>query len=206
MNKTFQASVSLIRIKSLLSKLEDQIIFIKRSECENDPWSGHCALPGGGYEHVDNGLLGTAIRETKEEIGLTLKDSDFEKFVCTVKPKKRFNNRGLNLSCYEFEHTSMPSFFDASEVAEVFSVKICDFFEEKNYQYLEVIKEKQRALCFIYQKKFIIWGLTFAILMEYFLQTYPEKTLGLSFFQEYQERKNDVLEIDLTENISIGRN
>ena len=198
--------VSLIKVSSSIKESDDQIVFIKRALCKGDPWSGHCALPGGGFENSDDGFLETAMRETKEEVGLTLKNSDFKRFVCTVKPKKRFNARGLNLHCYEFEHKFMPSFFDASEVAEVFSVKLDHFFKEDNYQYLEVIEGKQSSLCFIHERRFIIWGLTLAILMEYFLQTYPEKTQALSFFSEYQIRKNNVLDVDLTENISIEKN
>lgn len=206
MENTFHASVSLIRIKGSANELDDEIVFIKRALCDGDPWSGHCAFPGGGFEKSDLGLRETAIRETKEEVGLELKRSDFKEFICTVKPKKKFNNRSLNLHCYEFEHDAFPTFFDASEVAEVFSVRVSDFFKEQNYQYLEVIEGKQTSLCYIHDRRFIIWGLTLGILLEYLLKKNVEKTQCLSFFSEYQVRKNSMLDIDLTENISIGGN
>jgi len=47
-------------------------LLIKRAEHDNDPWSGHMALPGGRWEPRDSGLLGTAIRETREETGVDL--------------------------------------------------------------------------------------------------------------------------------------
>ena len=48
------------------------LLFIKRAENPRDPWSGHMALPGGRREEADVDLLGTAIRETREETGITL--------------------------------------------------------------------------------------------------------------------------------------
>ena len=49
-----------------------QALFIKRAEHPSDPWSGHVGLPGGRAEAHDAGLLHTAIRETEEELGLSL--------------------------------------------------------------------------------------------------------------------------------------
>jgi 8-oxo-dGTP pyrophosphatase MutT (NUDIX family) len=51
---------------------EVQVLIIKRSEREGDPWSGHLALPGGRAEACDADLMATAARETYEEIGVDL--------------------------------------------------------------------------------------------------------------------------------------
>jgi 8-oxo-dGTP pyrophosphatase MutT (NUDIX family) len=48
------------------------VLFIKRAEHPEDPWSGHMALPGGRREASDESDLQTAQRETLEEIGLDL--------------------------------------------------------------------------------------------------------------------------------------
>jgi 8-oxo-dGTP pyrophosphatase MutT (NUDIX family) len=50
----------------------DSILLIRRSERLGDPWSGHLGLPGGGFDPGDVDLLGTAVRETREEVGLDL--------------------------------------------------------------------------------------------------------------------------------------
>jgi len=51
---------------------EGEILFIKRAEREDDPWSGHIAFPGGRHHPLDATLLETATRETHEEVGLDL--------------------------------------------------------------------------------------------------------------------------------------
>lgn len=51
-----------------------QILFIKRAEYEQDPWSGQVAFPGGRHETGDPTLLDTAFRETSEELGIQLRD------------------------------------------------------------------------------------------------------------------------------------
>ncbi len=49
-----------------------RVLLIRRSEQPGDPWSGHMALPGGRMDPEDTSLLGTAIRETSEEVGIDL--------------------------------------------------------------------------------------------------------------------------------------
>lgn len=49
-----------------------RVLLMKRAERSGDPWSGHISLPGGRYETFDPDLHATAIRETREELGLEL--------------------------------------------------------------------------------------------------------------------------------------
>jgi 8-oxo-dGTP pyrophosphatase MutT (NUDIX family) len=53
-----------------------ELLFIKRCEHPEDPWSGQMAFPGGRREDGDPDLLATAIRETREETGLELYPGD----------------------------------------------------------------------------------------------------------------------------------
>ena len=49
-----------------------EALFIKRAKRPGDLWSGHMAFPGGHWESGDADLAATAVRETREEIGLDL--------------------------------------------------------------------------------------------------------------------------------------
>ncbi len=49
-----------------------EVFFIRRAEHPHDPWSGHMAFPGGRQQPEDASLLDTAMRETREEVGLDL--------------------------------------------------------------------------------------------------------------------------------------
>ena len=48
------------------------IAFIRRTDRPGDRWSGQMALPGGTRDPGDPDLATTAVRETREEVGLTL--------------------------------------------------------------------------------------------------------------------------------------
>lgn len=48
------------------------LFFIHRAESPGDPWSGHMGFPGGRKDPEDRDVLGTVIREVREEVGIDL--------------------------------------------------------------------------------------------------------------------------------------
>ncbi len=66
-----RAAVALIMAPRNQSE-DAELLFIKRAERVGDPWSGHVAFPGGRHEPGDATMLDTAVRETREEVGLDL--------------------------------------------------------------------------------------------------------------------------------------
>lgn len=50
-----------------------ELLLIRRAMRDGDPWSGQIGLPGGRYDHTDDSLVTTAVRETMEEVGLDLR-------------------------------------------------------------------------------------------------------------------------------------
>ncbi|MFM8603375.1 MAG: NUDIX hydrolase [Gemmatimonadota bacterium] len=65
-----EAAVAVILRPSVTTGAE--LLLIRRAEREGDPWSGQIGLPGGRIDPTDPSLEATAIRETREEVGIDL--------------------------------------------------------------------------------------------------------------------------------------
>lgn len=50
-----------------------EVLLVKRTEVEGDPWSGDMAFPGGKRCSQDRSIVDTAVREVMEETGIDLK-------------------------------------------------------------------------------------------------------------------------------------
>ncbi|MBE0595563.1 MAG: CoA pyrophosphatase [Gemmatimonadales bacterium] len=70
MSGRIQAAVAILLTPDASGALD--LLFIKRAEAPDDPWSGHMALPGGRREDQDPDLSATARRETFEETGIVI--------------------------------------------------------------------------------------------------------------------------------------
>lgn len=65
-----RAAVALVLRAGVRGELD--LLFIERSIYPGDPWSGQVAFPGGRQEVLDDTLRETAVRETREELGLDI--------------------------------------------------------------------------------------------------------------------------------------
>jgi 8-oxo-dGTP pyrophosphatase MutT (NUDIX family) len=64
-------------------------LLIRRSEREEDSWSGHWSFPGGRRDPEDPDLLHTALRELEEECGIRLGREDKETRLPPVLARRR---------------------------------------------------------------------------------------------------------------------
>jgi 8-oxo-dGTP pyrophosphatase MutT (NUDIX family) len=66
------AGRKLAAVAVVLADQPASILIIRRAERADDRWSGQMAFPGGRWSPEDGDLLVTAMRETREEVGLDL--------------------------------------------------------------------------------------------------------------------------------------
>lgn len=90
-----KAAVSVVVIPSN----DPEFLILKRAIHPDDPWSGHYAFPGGGYECHDQSMLDCAIRETEEECGLIL---DKQQLTRKMPVKTAGNYLGKPVSVYPY--------------------------------------------------------------------------------------------------------
>ena len=112
---------------------EPEILFIQRADSEKDPWSGQIAFPGGGEEKLDTGLEQTAIRETLEEVGVSLNRKMIIGRLDDLQGSNR--NRALNLaiSCFVFKLENNVRVTPNYEVADAFWVPLSSLNDPENH-------------------------------------------------------------------------
>lgn len=147
---------------------ELSVLMIKRAESEGDPWSGHMAFPGGRMEKTDAHGYAAAVRETQEEVGLSLAPSD-----CCIGRLSDVNARphkgalGMAVSPFVFRLDREVSFEPNYEVAEVVWVPLEFLLNSANRE--EMIWNYKRMKipmpCYFYEGR-RIWGLSLMMLDE----------------------------------------
>jgi 8-oxo-dGTP pyrophosphatase MutT (NUDIX family) len=80
-------SIDWAAVALILTPSPDSILLIRRAERTGDPWGGHMALPGGRRASSDSDLLATALRETREEVGVQLSSDDCAGILEDVTPR-----------------------------------------------------------------------------------------------------------------------
>jgi|ECHhosMinimDraft_1075155.scaffolds.fasta_scaffold00029_15 8-oxo-dGTP pyrophosphatase MutT (NUDIX family) len=115
------------------------VLFIKRKERDDDPWSGQVALPGGRVKAGETPVE-TAIREAQEEVGLKPRILGFFGLYSPL-------SRPVRVGVFVSPKTGEPK-PDGREVDEVF------------WADLRELKEGESS--FLY-KTYRIWGMTYRI-------------------------------------------
>ncbi len=147
---------------------ELHLLMIKRAEREGDPWSGHMAFPGGRMDQDDAHGFDVAVRETEEEIGLTLGPGD----VCMgrlseINARPRRGSLGMVVSPFVFHLEREVRFRPNHEVAEVVWVPMHFLLNDDNVDSMvwNYRGAKIRMPCYYYEGR-CIWGLSLMMLNE----------------------------------------
>ena len=99
---------------------EVEALLIERAIQPSDPASGHVSLPGGRYEKTDGSLEHTALRELKEEVGLSRPDLEDRPRYVETQGAAAFQVRVAIFAAALRPEASRPRPRSRSEVATVF--------------------------------------------------------------------------------------
>jgi 8-oxo-dGTP pyrophosphatase MutT (NUDIX family) len=142
----------------------DAVLLIRRAEHPGDPWSGHMALPGGRREEGDAELVDTAIRETFEEVGLTLAHSDLLGTLDDVVPRTPVLPP-IAVRPYVFTLPERPSLTLNPEVAASRWVYLDHLLHPETYHSVRLeIRGESREFPAYRVDEAIVWGMTERIL------------------------------------------
>lgn len=161
-----EPSAGQLRRASVAVILDDpespSVLLIKRADRVGDPWSGQVAFPGGKAQEEDGTLKETAIRETREEVGIDLgRNADFLGYFTSF-----------------WTHTGTLDVFPAVFLLKK-KVEVCPNQEVSSYQWvkLERLTAEQvrssyrvdeggqtREMPVLLVDGYVVWGLTHRII------------------------------------------
>ena len=139
------------------------VLLTRRTDHLNDH-AGQISFPGGRVEPADEGVRGTALRETREEIGLHPDRIEVLGEVGTYVTATGYHVTPVAaLIQPPFELTP-----DPFEVAAVFEVPLAFILDARNHQRNTVVtREGRRQYHAIPYGPFYIWGATAAMLLNF---------------------------------------
>jgi 8-oxo-dGTP pyrophosphatase MutT (NUDIX family) len=146
---------------------DPELLFIKRAEYPGDPWSGQVAFPGGREEIGDSNLMNTAVRETREEIGLDLeRDGTFVGTLGDLRPQT-VRLPDIIVRPFIVLLKRVQELLLSDEVASAFWVPLAMLKREESWRETTVlargIQMERRAF---HHEGQVVWGLTERILAQ----------------------------------------
>lgn len=145
-----------------------EVAFIQRAFDPSDRWSGHIAFPGGRHEETDPNDFSTAVRETKEEVGIDLHEEELLGRLDDVQARKSGSLLDFYIRPFVF-HTKRDFgiTLDASEVADFFWMPLKEIQNPLRQTTFEVPREHGVLnLPAVYlDREPPLWGLTYMMIL-----------------------------------------
>lgn len=147
---------------------EPELLMIKRSEFEGDPWSGHIACPGGRMEPDDADLAATAMRETWEETGVDVaKDGRVLGHLDELRPRNA-HLPPLVIRPYVALVRADVQLVPSREVADAFWVPVAALRTTSAWGTDTVrIRGRDRTVSVFRHGAYTVWGLTERVLRQF---------------------------------------
>ncbi len=140
-----------------------EVLLGERTKREGDPWSGQIGLPGGRHRDEDPTMLATAIRETKEEVGIDLEGR--AEVLGHMPPRAPGNKPEILVVPYVGLATAPIEATAGPEMASVFWVPLADLLVTQGRATVSTILGDLNVPSFTFEGR-LIWGFTYRILEE----------------------------------------
>jgi 8-oxo-dGTP pyrophosphatase MutT (NUDIX family) len=151
-----EAAVAIVLVPHYRGGLDT--LLIQRAEREGDPWSGQVAFPGGRRDPADEALVSTAIRETREEVGVDLRAGDLLGELDDIHPRSS-HLPALIVRPFVFGLLERPGVTTSPEVASHRWVGLHEFRQAGIYLEAEIPSVGRRFP--VYRLGgFMVWGMT----------------------------------------------
>lgn len=140
----------------------DPLIILTRRASHLNSHAGEVAFPGGMKDSHDNDLLSTALRETKEEIGLSSSAIKFLGRLPADSP--RTNNIRVTpfMGWVDSPFRLNPS---PSEIDAVFNLPLSFLLDINHYKYF-YLEEGKIHLPYVMYEEYKIWGFTLKVMVD----------------------------------------
>lgn len=151
-------------VAAVLVPAPDALLLIRRAERAGDPWSGQMALPGGRRDPGDADPRDTAIRESREEVGLILTAAHFLTALPDIAPRTPMLPPVV-VRPYLFILPERPILTPNIEVAEAGWVRLDALKNPAIYRpYSLELRGEMRTFPAYHLGESVIWGMTERIL------------------------------------------
>ena len=146
-----------------------RLCFIRRATHPRDPWSGQMALPGGRAAPADVSLCAAAVRETREEVGLTLAHARYLGALPPIPMVRAGRPIGGSVAPFAFCLAGEPPVLtvDPAEVAAAYWITVRHLRDPNQRAVLQVTRSGvTRRLPAVRFGRHRIWGMTYRIVTD----------------------------------------
>lgn len=164
-NSLMSAAVAIIMRDG---KQGTEFLMMQRAKHHNDPWSGQMSFPGGKIDPVDVDAQAAAIREVREEVGVSLQGPDYVGQLDDLYGLKVDGIYTVHVSCFVFKLDRVVEITPNYEVADTVWLPLSYLNEPENthdHFHPADMSVNMAAVMIDVEKDQVLWGLSLRLLV-----------------------------------------